>query len=128
MTDEVAGGGLLARYILTRRHIRSSNDTVKPEAFMPHPYIDLSVTRHKGITVDQLWSHGRSVAEQQSKTLYGRSDIDSSDVMANKLTVQSDPTPENPNHANILGWSGVKSEQKLVALELAKKASKIIYP
>ena len=95
---------------------------------MPHPYIDLSVTRHKGITVSQLWVLGNAVAGQQSKLLHGRSDINSSDVMANELSVQSDPTPQNPNHANILGWSGVKSEQKLVAMELAKQASEILYP
>ena len=38
---------MLARYVLYGRYVRSSDQTVRPEAFIPHPHVDLSVTRHR---------------------------------------------------------------------------------
>lgn len=43
---EVGPDEALARFVLHGSHIRRSNQTVKPDAFIPHPYRDLSVTRH----------------------------------------------------------------------------------
>ena len=44
----------LARFILRQNQIRS-DQTVKPDAFIPYPWPDLSVTRHLGLTDDELW-------------------------------------------------------------------------
>ncbi|OLE55633.1 MAG: hypothetical protein AUI36_16825 [Cyanobacteria bacterium 13_1_40CM_2_61_4] len=59
----------LARFILFKNWIRSSDQTVKPDAFIPHPYPDLSVTRHKDLSIQNLWQIGprdqpRSMAER----------------------------------------------------------------
>ena len=43
----------LARFIFQRNYIRS-DQTVKPNAFIPHPWPDLSVTRHFGLTEEEL--------------------------------------------------------------------------
>lgn len=52
---QVADDETLARYILQRSHIRGSDHPVKPDAFIPHPYTDLSVTRHLMATESELW-------------------------------------------------------------------------
>ena len=63
----------LARFILFRNQIRS-DQTVKPDAFIPYPYPDLSVTRHLGLTEKELWETGQEVADSRPATLYGRAD------------------------------------------------------
>ena len=55
---DVAAEELLARYVLQGSHVRNSNQTVKPDAFIPHPYSDLSVTRHLQATADEIWAAG----------------------------------------------------------------------
>ena len=55
----VSSDELLARFIVFSKHIRSSNMTDKPDAFMPHPLIELPVTGHREATEDELW-HGGS--------------------------------------------------------------------
>lgn len=110
-------GEILARFVLYSKWIRNSDRTIKPEAFMPHPYVDLSVTRHRDISENELWQLGRSVAESRTCTLYGRADIKAEYVVLKKLTIEPSEPPRN--HANIKGYPDDKSAQKLVAIELA---------
>jgi fatty-acyl-CoA synthase len=44
----------LARYVLYSRQIRKSDETIRPEAFIPHPYQELSVTRHREATEEEI--------------------------------------------------------------------------
>jgi len=37
----------LTRFVVSSRHIRNSNETVKADAFVPHPHEELSVNRDK---------------------------------------------------------------------------------
>lgn len=123
---EVAPEETLARYILQSSHIRSSNRTLKPDAFMPHPHQELSVTRHLHTTRDELWSLGRGVANARGKILYGRGDIHSYDCLAQELRVTADPVDSdgdiNPNHAIVIDWPADKPAQKIIALEIAASA------
>jgi hypothetical protein len=41
---------MLSRFIVSSRHIRNSNDTVKADAFVPHPHEELSVNRDREAT------------------------------------------------------------------------------
>ena len=41
-------------------------------------------------------------------------------MILQSLGVVSDPTPCNPNHANIIKWPDKKNARRLLALELAK--------
>jgi len=113
----------LARYILQSSHIRGSNQTLKPDAFIPHPYRDLSVTRHLSATEVELWSVGEDVAAASNRTLYGRGDVHALACSVQRLVVRAAPTPGNPNHAEVSGWPTDKPAQKIIALEIAAAAA-----
>lgn len=117
-SSEVADEESLARYILFSNWIRNSDQTVKPDAFIPHPYPDLSVTRHLNLAEDALWKAGQDVAGARGKTLYGRADIYAAAVRKQLLKVEPAPVQNNPNHANIVGWPTGKPAQKIIALQL----------
>lgn len=119
----VSSDELLARYVLFSRHFRSSDNTVKPDAFMPHPRVELSMTRHVQASEEELWKEGDRIAALRNATLYGRADVGAKVFTDQGLTVMEAPIiPENPNHANAVGWPDEKSAQKLKALEVAEKA------
>ncbi len=113
----------LARYVLQSSHIRRSNQTVKPDAFIPHPHQDLSVTRHMQASEEELWGVGEAIARERDKTLYGRADISAAQCMAQHLKVAAKPIPANPNHAEVFDWPADKPAQKIIALEIAAKAA-----
>ena len=46
---------LLARYVTQKGQYRRSDNTVKPDLFMPHLRQELSVTRHRDATEADLW-------------------------------------------------------------------------
>jgi len=115
---------LLARFILSKRQIRQ-NMTLKPEAFMPHPYIDLSVTRHHDLSKDEIWSIGWDVADKISKPLLGRADVRAHEFESRGLSINEAPVPSNPNHADVTGWPADKSAQKIIALEISDAAGKM---
>jgi hypothetical protein len=107
-------------------HFRSSDQTAKPELFMPHPYQELSLTRYLDATIEEVLALGEETARELNKTFYGRADIQAIKCKVESLQVVKDPTPKNPNHANIQGFPLDKLEQKAIALELAADAK--FYP
>lgn len=123
MTFPVAPDELLARYITYSRWYRQQDQTVKQDAFIPpeNP-LELSVTRHINFTENDIWRIGRSVAGGMGRNLHGRADIKTDCVIEQRLSVTPHPVPDNPNHANIVGWPLEKDERKMRALELAKAA------
>jgi hypothetical protein len=123
----VGDNEVLARFIVASKWVRNDG-TVKQDAFIPHPYTALSVTRHLGLSGPEIWVIAQRVASFQGKNLYGRADLAVSNVKEAKLTVNPDPTPENSNHAEIKGWPPEKSAQKSYAQQLAKDASYVEKP
>ena len=115
----------LARFILFSRWIRSSDSvrTVKPDAFIPYPYPDLSVTRHKNLSEQGLWHIAQDIADARPATLYGRADIRADEARRQSLDVEPRPVANNPNHAAVIGWPVDKPAQKIIAQELAAKAN-----
>lgn len=114
---------LLSRYILQSNHFRKTDNTVKPDAFIPHPHEDLSVTRHLDLDQDEIKTIGEYVASQRNKTLYGRAINQASVYFDHKLEVVPAPVlPNNPNHANVRGWPSGKEAQKILAMEIAAKS------
>ncbi|MFZ2629489.1 MAG: hypothetical protein WAX67_11505, partial [Rugosibacter sp.] len=99
--------------------IRNSDNTVKPDAFIPYPHPDLSVTRHINLSEEVLWKIGQDVADARSANLYGRADIYASTARRQNLRISAAPVPNNPNHTNIDGWPADKPAQKMIALQLA---------
>lgn len=116
---QVSDDELLARFIFQRNHIRS-DQTVKANAFIPHPWPNLSVTRHVGLTKEELWEAGREIAEERPATLYGRADVHASTITTQSLNIVPTATPRN--HANITGWPPDKPSQKMIAQEIAAAA------
>ncbi|QVL32224.1 hypothetical protein KIH39_25880 [Telmatocola sphagniphila] len=113
---------ILARYILSSSHFRKSDQTVKPDAFMPHPRVELSLTRHREATIEELWREGERVAAIRKLTLYGRADVTCSAFLEQSLKVEAIPLADNPNHADAIEWPAEKASQKMKALEIAKRA------
>ena len=119
---------LLARYVMQSNHIRKSDKTAKPDAFVPYPYSDASVTRHINIPEEKVWQHGENVAAAQKKTLYGRADFPAVSPRGVSLDVIANPTDDNPNHANVTGWPNDKPSQKIMAQEIAAEANYLTNP
>ena len=119
---------LIARFVLSKRWVRSSNQSLRPDAFIPHPYTDLSVTRHKGISIDKIWKHGKAVAsekaaaEKRDVPLLGRADVRVSEVRKQNIQAVPDPIWKNWNHANLVSWPSKKPHQKMIAMEIVAKA------
>lgn len=119
---------LLARYIFSRRHFSRQTGRVKAGAFMPAPDGELSVTRHRDATQDDLWQAGHGIAQSRDKTLYGRGDVLAATCVSQRLMVKAAPIQGNPNHANVIGWPmDDKATLKLMAEEVAL-AAKFVPP
>lgn len=125
---DVLDDELLARYVVSKSHVRGNN-TLRPDAFFPHPHRDLSVTRKRDATEDELWLVGLSVALQRNKTLLGRGDVVASVYINEKLRVVKKPIiPKNPNHADVSDWPSKKPAQKLIAQRISAEATYIVSP
>ncbi|NUQ63545.1 MAG: hypothetical protein HUU20_13805 [Pirellulales bacterium] len=129
----VADDELLTRFITQAKQFRPGDQTVKPDLFIPFRLTQLSVTRHRAATAEELWGIGREVAALRQQTLYGRSEIRASDCASCPLSIVPDPilppdAPYNPNHANIIGFPSAKPDQEALAIKIAHKASNRIPP
>jgi len=119
---DVVPGELLARFILRGKYIRPDG-TLTPNPFIPYRHVELSVTRHIGLSELDIWRIGASVARAQQETLFGRGDVTAIVFSGHALKVQPDPLEDNPNHANVVGWPPDKQSQKEIALKIVKKVS-----
>lgn len=117
----IIDGELLARFILFKSYIRADN-TIRPDAFIPAPHVELSVTRINNLPEMQLWDIGDNIASQSGRKLVGRGDVFSIQFMVQGLQVVAAPVPENPYHANVADWPKEKQNQKLIAVEIAAAA------
>jgi hypothetical protein len=96
---------------------------------MPHPHVELSVTRHREATEEELWGEGQRIAAIRNRTLYGRADVCASAYTAEGLWAVPDPIiPENPNHTNVTNWPTDKPSQKYKAIQIANKAQYLPFP
>lgn len=123
----VSSDELLSRFATQRGQFRA-DESVKQELFLPHPYMECSVMRHRDATDAEIWRIGRDVAASfpESRTLYGRADITAAECTIDTLNVIAKPIlPHNPNHADIEGWPPSKADQKALAQKLAASASKL---
>ena len=119
---------ILARFVFLGKGWIRPDNTVKQDAFMPPKDLQLSVTRHAGISTEQLNDVGRSVAAkislaaQRSFQFCGRADIQTRMVVKNALKAIAWPLADDANHAHIIGWPTDKASQKTIAQELAAAA------
>jgi len=122
MVEPVIPSEVLSRFIMQMNWFRPSDNRVRYAAFMPNPKNgETSVFRISSISDREVWEiGGREVGLKRDKPLLGRADIGASFVITKELNVM--PSEPPVRHANIAGWPEEKSEQRLVALELAAKA------
>lgn len=122
----VADEELLARFVLTKRHITRDGVVLKAEALLPYKWVELSVSRHRGLDEAELWTLGQEVARERSKSeareipLLGRADFGARTARRQKLDVLPAEPPRN--HANVVAWPEEKSAQMSLAQELAAKS------
>ena len=117
----------LARYLLQKTHYSALNSRVKPGAFLPNRERQTSVFLIRGLSEQEIWQIGEEhVSGPLDKRLRARADVIVSTVEEQGLRVDLDNIP--PRHANIIGWPEEKSAQKLIALELASRASLVLNP
>jgi hypothetical protein len=115
----VADNELLARFILNSNEKRDDGH-VNHKLFMPYKWTELSVNRHREASVEETWGIGFDIATQRSKALYGLANIRASSCCHSTLRVVPDPIlPNNPNHANIVGYPTSKEDQMALAKVLA---------
>ena len=117
----------LARFVLFSRWIRSDR-TLRPDAFIPHPWPDLSVTRHLQLSENEIWEIGQAIADKRGSDLLGRGDLQASIPRAQRLQIDADPIEGNLNHANITAWPADKPSQKIIAQEIASRAYFVTTP
>lgn len=117
----VADDEALARFVLQSNRLRADG-TVKPDAFIPHPFPDLSVTRHLEWGEHRIWWIGQKVATQLGKRLLARADVLTATYRRCRLEVVSAPEADNLHHANVVGWPMDKPSQKSLAQEIAATA------
>jgi hypothetical protein len=114
----------IARFLLASDHFSSVARRVKPSAFLPDPYVKLSVFLVAGLSHPDVWEIGlRHVAGPQGKALYGHAELTIAVPTSLDLRVEVDNMP--PRHANIVGWPegpGGKPKRKLLAARLAERA------
>jgi hypothetical protein len=118
---------ILARFVMFRDWVRADG-TVRPDAFMPPKDLNLSTTRHTGLTEAMIWSLGREVSAERRHDLVGRADILVRTVSSAGLSAESSPLPRNPNHAHISGWPQDKPSQKILAEQLAAASEYVPIP
>ncbi len=115
----IADDELLARFIVNSNEVRVDG-TVRPQLFLPYKRVELSVNRHRDALLAETWTIGKQVAEQRGKALLGRADVRANAGRIPPLDVVSSPTlPQNPNHADIVGYPPRKDEQLSLAAKLA---------
>jgi len=118
----------LARFITSKHWLRAEG-TVKPDAFIPPADLNLSVTRHIGLSEEQLLKVGqdvvRKVADKRTAALYGRADFVVKQLPAPLLAAPA-PLIGNTNHAHVTGWPSEKPAQKNLAQRLAAVAVYVI--
>ena len=102
---------ILARYVLEKKLVYDKDKSAKPRLFYPYRHVELSVNRHRDCTDNEIWHFGFGVAKFRGKKLHGRCDISVADCTFDSLSVVAKPiknhpmgVPDNPNHADIVGY------------------------
>lgn len=121
LTDIVQQSEPIARFICSSSWYSKENSRVKSPAFMPHPdTLDLSVFRIQGLDNDEALEIGEAHVARPDRTLHGFAKVLASTIYDQKLRLHPDNTP--PRHADVTGWPISKSEQKLIAQQIAANA------
>jgi len=123
---DVASTDRISRFLFTRRWFAPTTGRVKPEAFTPHPHVDLSVSCTEGLAKNPVWQLGREKAERHTNkpTLHGRADLMAHVIRNQRLEIVRDDKPLY--HANVVGWDGEKAAQISKAQQIAAESKLVL--
>ena len=132
---QLADAERVSRFLFSRKNDFSpSRKLVKPSAFDPYPYNELSVAHSTGLTEAEVWAVGELVREACGRpVVYACADIDVAHISEQKLRAMRDDQPFQ-RHTNVLGWPSLenKDDQKRlckgIATQLASRASLTLKP
>jgi Tfp pilus assembly protein PilX len=119
----------ISRFLFYHRWFAPTTKRVKPDAFIPHPHVELSVSCTEGLDEPLVWGLGEQAAKSHSNqpTLHGRADLKAEAFFQQGLKIIRDDQPRY--HANVTGWpSSGKDAQRIKAIELAAAATLHLKP
>ena len=117
--ESISSSENLTRYIFQKKYYRPSNNTIKYNAFLPNPNNgDTSVFRISNLSDNEIWNIGKNI--RYDKIVIGRADIIASIVLSKNLKIIPSEPPRH--HADISDWPNNRSEQIMIATELAEEA------
>jgi hypothetical protein len=118
----------LTRFIFDRNHFSRAKLVPKPGAFLPESStLKTSASWKDDLSEYEIWKIGLAVGEGRGKPPRARADFDLGAISEVKLSLESDPMPDNSRHVNICGWPTAKDEQKSIAMLLSKRATLQLY-
>jgi hypothetical protein len=114
---------LLSRFLTQpKNHFAPTTGRVRYAAFLPNKALQTSVYRTSGLTEAEGWKIGDDlVGTPLGRPIPARADVGAKIVYDQGLAIDPNGIP-HPRHANIIGWPGSRSAQKLLAIKLAEAA------
>lgn len=112
------------RFLFSKRWFAVTTQRVKPDAFIPHPHVELSVSCTEGLDDSVLWELGKQTTENRADQpkLHGRANLKEKTIFSQDLKIIRDDNPLY--HTNIRGWSANgKGTQRSKVIELAAAAT-----
>ncbi len=125
LPDYVDDSEKIGRFIFFSDHFSMGNKNVKYAAFLPARDNKASVYRIDDYTEEEIAALDLQFVSGKrgdGRTSKARADLLAKQIRSSQLDVKPEPNPHK-DHANIEGYTGDKSSDKLKAIELAKHAT-----
>lgn len=129
----------IARYVVNSRKVSTQQKKLKAEAFIPHPYKEMSVFRTKDLDHEKTRLIGQSefadkLPEPKRLLAWGvfqKSTLDHERVGL-AIAAREPNDTSHPRHRDVVGWPSAddskiaKAKQKEVALELSERTTLVM--
>jgi hypothetical protein len=125
--ESVSEDERISRFINERKKLTPSTGRARYNAFMPPRNAQMSVYRTILLSDEEVWQIGNAFVATADKPVIARADLSASVYFSNALTFDPDGIP-HPRHANVVGWPGDETLQRLLAVQLAEAALLLYKP
>jgi hypothetical protein len=103
-------------------YCRTSDGTVKPNAFKPNKNGETSVFVNCGLAEAEIWQLGIQHVCTSQKPLYGRADV-AADIIVHDCNLKLDKDDSPKGHVNIVNWPRLDDKEKIQQLALVLAAA-----
>jgi hypothetical protein len=115
-----------SRFLFSSSAYAASKGTVKPDAFINPPHVQVSISETEGENETRVWEMGEEVGNGR-RNVKARGDFNHMHVAEAGLEIELAPPP--PYHRHLIGWgSAEKQHQILKAIKLAKNVTLVVKP